>query len=121
MGRNKYGLSSTGFNSSTYDFKDQSKHSVSHKYGSSSIIKNHPCCDVKMCLKFKFQGFLVAKPDQGFVQKSKRIDSQGIRATLTCVMGKDGFRTRSWMEIECRLTIESIYHEENQSIETLFC
>jgi len=43
---------------------------VSHKYGSSSIIKNHPCCDVKLYLKFKFQGFSMAKPDQGFVQKS---------------------------------------------------
>ena len=54
LGANPFGLSSTGFNVSTYDFKDKSKHSVSHKYGSSSIIKNHPCCDVNLIILFIF-------------------------------------------------------------------
>lgn len=46
LDNNPYGLSSTGFNSRIHNFVDKSKHPVSHKYGSSSIIKNHPCQDV---------------------------------------------------------------------------
>jgi hypothetical protein len=34
-------------NYKTHDFIDKSKQDKNHKYGSSSIIKNHPCCDVQ--------------------------------------------------------------------------
>ncbi len=43
---NKHNLASTGFNYKTHDFIDNSKQAKNHKYGSSNIIKNHPCCDV---------------------------------------------------------------------------
>ena len=46
LGTNPNGLAATGHNSGIFDFKDPSKHQVSHKYGSSSIIKNHPCLEV---------------------------------------------------------------------------
>jgi len=43
---NTYGLATTGFNSKSHDFIDASKQSHSHKYGKSSIIKNHACINV---------------------------------------------------------------------------
>lgn len=45
------GLSSTGFNSKKYDFVDPTKTASSHKYGSQTMQKTHPCLDVRKQLK----------------------------------------------------------------------
>lgn len=47
LGVNKFKLSSTGFNFRKHDFIDQSIEAKTHKYGSQTIQKHHPCINAE--------------------------------------------------------------------------
>jgi hypothetical protein len=46
LGVNRYNLASTGFNFTPKVHIDESKKALSHKYGSQTIPKFHPCLNV---------------------------------------------------------------------------